>query len=206
MYFRHKYSTIGLLAITMMFVGVICLFAPGFLKAQTTLKIFTGKDVVVKVTGTSNLNNWTMTSMTSKSEGKFIFDANNKLLAISSVSFSIPAKSLKSGDKTMDARAYKILKADDFAEITFKPTNVELQSIQKNDYSFKLKGDLCIGGTSRPVIFTVNVVAGTNNTLACRGTQKIKLSDYNINPPGLLFDVFRVNDIVTIQYTLIFKK
>ena len=170
------------------------------------LKLYAGKDVVVKVIGTSNLNNWTMTSMTSKSEGGFQFDVNNKLLTISSLSFSIPAKSLKSEDKTMDGRAYKILKADDFAQITFKLTNAQLQSAQKNDYSFKVTGDLCIAGTTRPVTFNVNIVVGTNNTVACRGTKKIKLSDYNINAPSLLFDVFKVNDVVTIQYMLIFNK
>lgn len=200
------YINIRIIAMIMLSAGVAYLLVPQFLKAQTIYRLFAVKDMVVKVTGTSNLNDWSMTSMESKSRGSFEFGNNGQLIRLSALNFSIPVRSLRSGDSTMDKRAYKELKADQFPNITFTLDSSVIKMIQKNSYDLTAKGTLTIGGVSRMIHMKVNGVLGTNNTISFRGSKRISLSDYQIKSPGMMFGVFKVNDSVTVNYILTYNK
>jgi polyisoprenoid-binding protein YceI len=184
---------------------VFCLLLPLYSEAQTIYSLSAGKDVVVRILGNSNLNSWTMTSVVSKSHGNFEFDQTGQLTNLYALDFSLKVTSLESGDHTMDKRTYKALKADLNPMITFKLSSVTIKSVQGNDHHIKIKGDLCIAGVTREVVMNVDLIVGTNHTVACSGSKKIKLSDYNIDPPGLMFGIFKVDDTVSVAFVFIFN-
>jgi polyisoprenoid-binding protein YceI len=174
--------------------------------AQTTYKLAPGKDVIINILGSSNVHNWTMTSSGIDSQGDFKFDEENQLLAISSFSFTVDAKSLKSGHESMDSRTYKAIKADLYPRILYKLHSAVITQVQKNKYLIKSLGDLTIAGVTQTIMMNVNVVVNPDNTINCTGFEKVKLSDYKIDVPRFMLGTLKVSNDLTIQYNFNSKK
>jgi polyisoprenoid-binding protein YceI len=83
--------------------------------------------------------------------GALVFDPTNP--RDSSVEATIDARGLWSGEPDRDAhlRSADFLDADNYPEITFKGSQVEITG----DHDYKVTGDLTIRGVTRPVILNV---------------------------------------------------
>jgi len=191
-------------AITIMLAVVFFTAVPRGLKAQANYKTIPGKDAAIKVLGSSNVHDWTMTSATTESHGDFKFD-DGTLRSLASFGLSVDAKSLKSEHESMDNRTYKTIKADQFPKITYKLNSAVVTLLQKNKYLIKATGDLTIAGTTQTIVLNVTAVVNADNTITCTGSQKIKLTDYRIQPPSFMLGAMKVADDLTIQYNLQYK-
>ena len=87
--------------------------------SQTAYSLGTRPEL--KISGTSTLHDWEMISTNATGEARLTIVDNN-LMSISSLTVSLPARSLKSGKEQMDKNAYKALKADKFQAISFELT------------------------------------------------------------------------------------
>jgi len=117
-------------AVTIIIAAILFSAMPQGLKAQTNYKLIPGKDATIKVLGSSNIHDWTMTSSSMESRGDFKFD-DGSFRSLVSFSFSIDAKSLKSEHESMDNRTYKTIKADQFPKITYKLNSAVITLLQK---------------------------------------------------------------------------
>lgn len=197
--FKAQVATLSLImAVT--FLGLI----PHQLKAQAIYKLSPGKDININVLGSSNVHDWTMTSSAMESQGDFKFEGGT-LHSVHSFSFSLEAKSLKSDHESMDNRTYKTIKADQFPKITYKLGSAVVTVVQKNKYSIKTTGELTIAGTSQTIEMIVNAVVNADNTITVTGSQKIKLTDYKIDPPSFMLGAMKVKNDLTIQFNLQYK-
>ena len=192
------------LSITTAIALIIFFVLPQTLKAQANYKAAPGKDVAIKVLGTSNIHDWTMTATGIESQGQFKFEGG-QLQALNSFSLVAEAKSLKSESTSMDGRCYKTIKADQYPKITFKLSAATVTAVQKNKYTIKASGELTISGSTQPVVLTVTAVVNPDNTITCTGAQKIKLTDYKIDPPTFLLGAMKVYNDLTIQYNITYK-
>ena len=179
---------------------------PRLTNAQATYKIAPGKDVNIKVKGSSNVHDWNMVSPTMISTGDFKFDSNSKLNSLSAFSFSLETKSLKSQHGAMNTRTYKALKADKFPKIIYKLQSAVITRIQKNKYLVKSSGDLTIAGAKKNILMDVTVVVNPDNTITCSGSQKLKFTDYNMSPPSYMAGTMKVENDIAIQFNLTYKK
>jgi polyisoprenoid-binding protein YceI len=139
-----------------------------------------------------------------ESQGDFKFEGGT-LHSVHSFSFSLEAKSLKSDHESMDNRTYKTIKADQFPKITYKLGSAVVTVVQKNKYSIKTTGELTIAGTSQTIEMIVNAVVNADNTITVTGSQKIKLTDYKIDPPSFMLGAMKVKNDLTIQFNLQYK-
>jgi polyisoprenoid-binding protein YceI len=203
---KTYYSNIKLLAFAIIIAGISCLLLPQFLKAQGNDRSYTGSDMVIKVLGTSNVHDWSMTSMAATSQGDFKFNEQNQLKSLNSFSLSLDVKSLKSEHSSMDTRTYKAINADQYPKIVYKLTSAVVSPIAGNKYLIKTKGELTIAGATQTISMDVTALVGTNNTISCTGEEKIKLTDYKITPPSFMLGTMKVYNDLTIQFTLIYKK
>jgi polyisoprenoid-binding protein YceI len=193
----------AIIIMTVIFFGV----APQNLKAQTGYKLSTGKDVAIKILGSSNIHDWVMTSSaTMESQGEFKFDDKNQLQSLHSFSFSVDAKSLKSEHESMDNRTYTTIKADKYPRITYKLISATITQAEKNKYLVKTTGDLTIAGATQAIAMTVTVIVNADNTLSCTGSEKLKLTDYKIDPPSFMLGAMKVTNDLTIQFNLLYNK
>jgi polyisoprenoid-binding protein YceI len=203
---KTHYSNIKLLAFAIIIAGITCLLIPQILKAQGNDKAYIGSDINIKVLGTSNVHDWTMSSMAATSQGDFKLNDQNQLKSLNTFSLSLDVKSLKSEHSSMDSRTYKAINADQYPKIVYKLSSAIVTTIAGNKYLIKTKGELTIAGVTQTINMDVTAVVGTNNTINCTGEEKIKLTDYKITPPSFMLGTMKVYNDLTIQFNLICKK
>ena len=191
---------------TVLIAAIISFAFPPFLQAQTTYQISSGKEVTIKVSGKSNTHDWTMSSSTMESRGEFNFDGQDNLSTLSAFSFNVDAKSLKSGKNTMDNRTYKSMKADKYPTINYKLNSAVITKVRKNKYLVKSKGDLTIAGSTQAIMMDLDVVVNADNSISCAGSENLKLTDYNIQPPSFMLGAMKVKNDLNIQFNLLYKK
>ncbi len=197
--FKKKLS-----AITIIIAAILLGLLPQTLMAQAKYKLAPGPNTIIKVLGSSNIHDWTETLSAIESQGDFKFDAEN-LRAVTSFTFSADAKGLKSEHESMNSRTYKTIKADQFPKITFKLNSAIVTAEQKNKYLIKATGDLTIAGATQTVVLNVTAVVNPDNSITCTGAQKIKLTDYKIDPPSFMLGAMKVTNDLTIQFNLQYK-
>jgi YceI-like domain len=158
------------------------------------------------VSGTSTLHEWEMKSDKGEFEGIFSMK-NNKLISVQALSFRVPAQSLKSGHVIMDDNTYKALKIKTYADINFVLSSANVACIAEDSYQLNCVGRLTIAGitheTDLLVLCKWNPV---ENNFYCTGIKKIKMTDYNIKPPIIMFGMIKTGDEISISYHLTIQK
>jgi len=200
---KNLSKTISTIAIII--AAVILGAMPQSLMAQTTYKLIADKDVSIKVLGTSNVHDWMMASTVMESQGDFKLSSDHQLTGLSSFSFSLEARSLKSEHSSMDDRTYKTMKADQFPKVAYKLSSAVITEVQKGKYSIKTTGELTIAGVTQTITMVVTAVVNSDNTITCSSSQPLKLTDYKIDPPTFMLGAMKVKNDLTIQFNLQYK-
>lgn len=188
------------------FAILALMMMPLDLIAQSNYNIQSDKNTSIKVSGKSNVHDWNLSSSIMESHGDFKFDAKNVLSTVSAFTFNVSAKSLKSGKSSLDNRTYKAMKAEEFPKIFYKLTSAVITQLDKNRYTAKTSGDLTIAGQSHNISMDLIIIVNPNNTLTCTGSEKLKLTDYKIQPPSYMLGAMRVYNDLDIQFSLQYKK
>jgi len=159
---------------------------------------------IVKVSGSSNLHDWTMEAKSGTIEGNLNLASNVSYLAgIQSLTFNLPVKNLKSTEgNLMDTRAYDALKAEKFPTITFKLLTATPVSNSANKSQFRVTGELTISGTTKEIEMVANSTKNADGSVIIIGQQKLKLTQFGIKPPSFMFGALKVTDNLTIDYTV----
>lgn len=151
------------------------------------------------IDGTSNVHDWTENVETINGSLTATLSGTT-LSAISSFNMSIPVSSIKSGKSGMDKNTYTALKSDKYPNIKF---NLQSTKIAGNDIT--VTGTLEIAGTKKTVTFPVKYsISGGNPVIS--GSYKMKMTDFNVEPPTALFGTISTGNDVTIKFNIQFKK
>lgn len=196
---KNKLKTI-LTLITISVIGSVHL-----LKAQAVYKLAESADTYLKVSGSSNIHDWTMASSTLESQGTFISEGDN-LSTIRAFTFQFAVKSLKSEHETMDERMNKAVNADKFPTVSYKLSSVVVTVIQKGRYLLKTKGDLTFAGQTQSITMDVDARVNADNTITCSGSKKIQLTAFGVKPPSYMLGTMKVYNDLTILFNLNYKK
>jgi polyisoprenoid-binding protein YceI len=176
----------------------------GTLRAQ---EAYRASDPDIKVSGTSNLHNWSMEAKDASCSAKFSFAAGNtQPQSLTTLELVIPVQNLKSGESLMDSRAYKAMKADKFGTITYKSVSAVIVPGQKNQFQLKTTGTLTIAGASQPAVLTAACQVNADGSIACNGSQQLKMTDYQIKPPSFMLGALKTGDLLNINFSLTLKK
>lgn len=159
----------------------------------------------LKVDGTSNLHDWSITSNNQK--GKMTAEVKDgKVTKIQALEFSVATESLKSGKSGMDKNTYKALKSDKHKQITFTMNNVKsLNCSSANSCKATVNGNLNIAGVSKSVDITFDIkVSGSSITLT--GNRKIKMTDYKVDPPTAMLGTITTGNEVNVIFKSVFTR
>lgn len=185
---------------------LLFILSPLVMIAQTPYQLTAGKNNTIKVGGTSNVHDWTMTAKEVESSGIFKFNTRNELTDISSLRFSVVAKSLKSEKTSMDGRTYKSMKADQFPKVTYQLSTATVTMVQDNKYAIQTTGLLTIAGKTQTINMKVMALVNSDRTVSCHGTQKLMLTDYGIEPPSFMLGAMKVGNDLQIRFDLTYTK
>lgn len=185
---------------------VLFMLSPMMLMAQSSYKLATAKDNSIKVLGKSNVHDWTMVAKGLESSGTFKFNGNNELVDLTSLKFSVLAKSLKSEKTSMDERTYKAMKADQFPKVTYQLTFATVTMVQANKYSIQTSGNLTIAGKTQVIAMKVMALVNADGSITCHGEENLLLTDYGIQPPSFMLGAMKVGNDLSIQFYLTYTK
>jgi polyisoprenoid-binding protein YceI len=192
-----------------LFAAVIALVATAFspLILAQTYKINNSDSNNLVLSGTAPLHDWTMAAHTLSGTAQFTFGPNEtKLQSVGSFIISVPVHNLRSDNSGMDHDAYTALKANQYPSIVFKLNSVEVLPNKPNNYQVKATGNLTIAGVTRNINMNVYCEVNSDNTIAVTGSETLKMTDYQIDPPSKLFGILKAGDWVTINFHLLFTK
>jgi len=148
----------------------------------------------ITIAGTSTMHDWTMTSNEANYSAGFEVSADGTPTKLNTVTLTVPAESLKSGKGAMDNNAYKALKTDKNKQISF-----QLTSSKVTGKIITCTGNLTIAGTTKPVDVEVTYEV-KNGNMVCKGSKKIKMTDFNVEPPSFMFGSVKTGDEITVTF------
>ncbi|MDO5608019.1 MAG: YceI family protein [Capnocytophaga sp.] len=176
-------------------VGLLVLTG-NFALAQATFKLQSNPEL--KVSGTSSLHDWEMTSNQATGELQATAEGT-ALTAINALTITMQAESIKSGKNGMDKKAYEALKTDKNKTIKYV-----LKSASKSGDTWTLTGTLTIAGTSKSVSLQAKETNASGG-YALSGSHSFKLTDFGIEPPKAMMGTIKTGDAVAIHFNVNFK-
>jgi hypothetical protein len=171
--------------------------------AQTKYESIGGVKIVIE--GTSNIHDWDMKSDKGSCSG--IFDVSNTgaVTGMSFLNFSVPAESLKSEHTSMDKNSYKALHTSKYAQINFTASSATIKPNGNTGYVLTAKGRLTISGVTKDVVLTANGVVNPDKSITYSGAYQLKMTDYSVEPPSLMFGAIKTGDAITVKFNLLLK-
>ena len=162
----------------------------------------------MKLSGNSTLHKWEMNAKTFTGEAKFCFDSirSNQLTSLHALTFSLEVENLKSNEKALDKNAYKAMKTNEYKDIVYQLVWSKVLHELGNKYLIETHGNLTIAGVTRAVKMDVYCLVNKDSTITCTGSEKLKMSDYKINPPSFMMGAMKTRDAITLDFILVYKK
>lgn len=156
----------------------------------------------VTVSGTSNLHDW---EMQMENFGCDIeLSSKNPSLKIQSVSFSGLSTSIKSNSSIMNKKTYDAIQADQYPEIRFENSSPEDIPLDTESFEGILSGDLFLAGKTSMIDLPFSGRIISEEEIRISGSKKLKMSDYDIDPPTAMLGTLKTGDEVTISFNLVF--
>jgi len=152
----------------------------------------------ISISGTSTLHEWTMTSEKATYDAAFETNSQGDPQQLTSLVVSVPAESLKSGKNGMDKNAYSALKTDKNKHITFKLTSGKIEG-----KTIHCQGTVTIGGTTKQIDVEATYIVLPDGSIQCKGSKKLAMRDYNIEPPSFMFGSVTTGNEITVSFDVI---
>lgn len=177
------------------------IMAAGFsLMAQEEFRLAKG---TVSMSGTSTLHDWTADVTKVNGNAQLTF-ANNALTGLKSLNVTMTTNSIKSSKgSTMDNNMYKELKAKAYPNMTYSLTKVTSISQKGGVYYLETEGKLTIAGTTNTIAMSVTGKVN-GNEITFKGSKKLKMTDYKVEPPVMFLGTLKTDDNVTITFETTF--
>jgi polyisoprenoid-binding protein YceI len=170
----------------------------------STFTLSSAKEVMMNLSGTMPLHDWTMNAHGLSGEAKMAITTDHRLTEIQALTFRLPVHNLKGEQTAMDNDAYKALKADQYQDIVFKLIAASIEPGKDKHYNVLARGTLTVAGVTREVVLKMAGEVAHDGSITFVGSEQVKMSDYNVERPSILFGVIKAGDLMTLTYNLIF--
>jgi hypothetical protein len=171
--------------------------------AQTKYQSVGGVKLVIE--GTSNIHDWDMKSDKGYCSSLFDITKDGALNGVSFINFTVPAESLKSEHSGMDKNAYKALNTEKYNTISFTASSVTVKPNGTVGYILTAKGRLTVSGVTKDVVLTANGTMNADKSISYTGAYKIKMTDYNVEPPSLMLGAIKTGEFVNVKFDLLLR-
>lgn len=174
--------------------------------AQDTTTPLAVKTAKVTVDGTSNVHDWTASTATVRVTraklaagvgGPGFWDAVVKPGAVEAFEVTIPAAKLTSPRSGLDKNMHKALNVEQHPDILFRLKGLTAKAGTPG--AFTATGTLRVAGVDKDV--SLDITLGRSaQALVVKGTTKLLMTDFGIEPPSALFGTVRSAPEVTISF------
>jgi polyisoprenoid-binding protein YceI len=134
-------------------------------------------------------------------------DAIQQLLTgekgVTAVRVTVPAEGLECGNGTMNEHMRKAIKLTEHKSIEFRLTDYDVTR-SADGVDGTINGTLLLGGVTKPITMKAE---GKNEggMLHVTGAYDLKMTEYGLKPPTLMFGRIKVGETVKVKYDLLLK-
>ncbi len=185
---------------------ILVAIQPDFLKAQqheVSIQTIILNESKLRINGTSNVtdfeckyaNNFEVDTLSHQLE------ITNDSVLVSGDSLPLTIDSFDCGKRAINKDFRNTLKSKEYPNIDITLLEVYSENGQPKSASIAIS----LGGATQQ--YVVSLVEETNDgkVVAISGTQKLKLSDFNLEPPRALFGLIKVRDELVVSFELLVK-
>lgn len=180
-----------------------------FSDAQNTVELTLDEGHDMIIDGSANIRDWDAQVNTVNTN--FVmneFDVSNlsSLTAdhFETLEISIPVEDIESDSGKLTSNMHKYLKENDNPMITFNLTDVNSITVNGNQATITANGVVNAAGVDHETTMTVDATF-EDGKVTFSGTQQLKMTDFNIDPPTALLGTIRARDEIDIIYSLTFS-
>ncbi len=116
------------------------------------------------------------------------------------IELRVPFSGLKSGEGQLDEKLMAAVKADRFPEAVLRSTGYDGRA-EEHALSLVLQGSLSVAGVEKAVEVAARVVLSSGGARVT-GEHSLKMTDFGVKPPVLLFGALRAADAVVVRWDL----
>jgi polyisoprenoid-binding protein YceI len=160
------------------------------------------------IDGTSTIRSFTCTA----AEVNAVVEANgsNAILSlftgekgVKSVKVTVPAERIDCGNGKMNDHMRNALKVAEIPTITFNLTDYDVAK-STDGIAGTINGTLDLGGVKKPI--SLHASGKTEGgMLHVNGVYELRMTDYGLKPPSLMFGRIKVGDTVKVGFDLLLK-
>lgn len=184
-------------------VGILFLMSFAMNASQAQVN-YIGNGLKVLIEGTSNIHDWEMESNQASCNAVFQMNGNS-ITGLTSMNLVMMAESLKSGKGAMDKNTYKALETDKYPRISFVVSQANAKPSNANTFIVSAKGKLSISSGVKDVWIAANCTVNPDKSITVNGSYKLKMTDYNVTPPSIMFGSIVVGDPITVKFNFVLK-
>ena len=158
------------------------------------------KDSRLWLEGSSNVRDWTCRATTI--DATIELDTSGQAPVVRNVAVNVPVRSLKCGDRHMEAHMYTALKAPASSPAFISAHFDRLPQMSASGQNIEIPGRLTISGVERAVVMSVRSERLPDGSYRARGTVPIKMTDFDIKPPKPWGGILRTANQVLVQFEI----
>lgn len=181
----------------------VAFFCLNIATAQQSFSLLS-KESYIKVTGTSSIHDWEMNSSDIIATLSLLKEEDG-IKKIEAVNLKMKAKALLSDNSTMDSKAHSALKADKNPEISFQMISCNISNTTKQEIQGTISGRLSVAGKTRQVNIPFRGNYSDSNTIGVNGIVKLKMTDFEIEPPRAMLGALKTGDDINVEFKLEFR-
>jgi len=183
---------------------LLCYSLNSFPQTKSTIFIVNSKSNI-SVTGKVSFIKWK--SIAHRFNGYLNYTTLNKK-EYKKLTVTIEVKEITSKQKIRDKVIYKSLKEEIFPWIKFTSSSfIDDAPIANNSLKkYLLKGTVTMAGIEHDEKIPVVIKHTANGNILIEGVFTLKLTDYQIEPPTVLFGLIKINNQISINFNLFFDK
>jgi polyisoprenoid-binding protein YceI len=157
------------------------------------------------VHGSSNVRDWTMDVETMS--GSAVFEVEGQgTPAIHAISVEVPVEALVAGRSSMQEKAHKALKKEEYPTVQFRSDSVVVATAEADSFAVIANGDLTIAGETRAVTVRAKGAAQGADGFHVRGEHELELSTFNVERPSALLGALTVSDGIRLTFDMVLRR
>ncbi len=156
------------------------------------------------VHGSSNVRDWTMDVESFSGQADFS-PVESGSPAIHSISVEVPVEALVANRSSMQEKAHKALKKEEYPTVQFRSDSVTVATAEADSFAVIANGDLTIAGETRTVTLRAKGASQGDNGYHVRGEHELKLSEFNVERPSALLGALTVSDGIRLTFDVMLQ-
>lgn len=153
------------------------------------------------VHGSSNVRDWDMD--VEAIEGDILFEEEASVPSIEQINVEVPVEGIVASRSSMQDKAHKALKKEDYPTITFSASDVNVSKSQDDAFAVFANGDLTIAGTTQPAEVQAKGVRQEDGSYAIEGEYELKLSTFDVERPSAMLGTLTVKDAIRLSFDVV---